>query len=79
MNNGVPVLSTNLPENNIVIKDGFNGYYCNTTSEFELRLNQFNEMSIDTYLVFSKNARETALKFDHKNYLKAFEIIKNGI
>ncbi len=79
MNNGVPVLSTNLPENNIVIKEGYNGYYCNTSSEFELRLIQFNEMSNTTFMAYSKNSRETAKQFGHDNYLNELEKLKNGI
>lgn len=79
MNNGVPVLSTNLPENNSVVIDGVNGYFCNTTNDFKLRLNQFYNMSETDYWQFSQNARASINKFDHNKYFSDFEKIKNHI
>jgi len=79
MNNGVPVLSTNLPENNTVVVDGVNGYFCATTNDFKERLNQFYKMTVTDYLQFSKNARESISNFDHNKYFTDFEKIKNGI
>lgn len=79
MNNGVPVLSTNLPENNTVVVDGINGYFCNTTNDFKERIKQFYEMTDKDYLQFSKNARESISNFDHNKYFTVFENIKNGI
>ena len=79
MNNGVPVLSTNLPENNAVVVDGVNGYFCATTNDFKERLNQFYKMTDTDYLLFSKNARESISNFDHNKYFADFEKIKNGI
>lgn len=76
MNNGVPVLSTNLPENNTVVIDGLNGYFCTTTDDFVARLNQFVNMAETDYLQFSKNARRSVSKFDHNKYLSYFEEIK---
>ena len=79
MNNGVPVLSTNLPENNTVVVEGVNGYFCTTTNDFIERLNQFYKMSNSDYLQFSKNARKSISNFDHNKYFTDFERIKNGI
>lgn len=79
MNNGVPVLSTNLPENNTVLVDGINGYFCTTINDFRERLNQFYYMSDKDYLQFSKNARESISNFDHNKYFTDFEKIKNSI
>ncbi|MES2396659.1 MAG: glycosyltransferase [Bacteroidota bacterium] len=79
MNNGVPVLSTNLPENNTVVVDGFNGFFCTTTNDFKERLNQFFKITDTDYLQFSKNARESISNFDHNKYYVDFEKIKNGI
>lgn len=79
MNNGVPVLSTNLPENNTVVVEGVNGYFCSTTNDFKERLNQFHKMTDTDYLEFSKNARESICNFDHNKYFSDFEEIKNGI
>ena len=79
MTNGVPVLSTNLPENNTVVIDGVNGYLCNTTSDFKERLSQFYKMTEEDYLQFSENARKSIINFDHNKYYSDFEKIKNGI
>jgi glycosyltransferase involved in cell wall biosynthesis len=79
MNNGVPVLSTNLPENNTVVVEDVNGYFCTTTNDFIERLNQFYKMSNSDYLQFSKNARKSISNFDHNKYFTDFERIKNGI
>ncbi len=78
MNNGVPVLSTNFPENNTVVVDGVNGYFCNTITDFKERLNQFNEMTDVEYMLFSKNARQSIIHFDHNKYFTAFEKLKNA-
>lgn len=79
MNNGVPVLSTNLPENNTVVVDGVNGYFCTTTNDFKERLNQFYNMTDADYSMFSKSARKSINNFDHNKYYSDFEKIKNGI
>ncbi len=79
MNNGVPVLSTNLPENNAVVIEGFNGYFCETTNDFKEKLNLFHSMSDENYSRFSKNARESIHSFDHNKYFSDFEKIKTGI
>ena len=79
MNNGVPVLVTNLPENNTVVVEGVNGYFCDSTNDFIERLNQFYKMTIPDYLQFSKNARTSISNFDHNKYFSDFEKIKNGI
>lgn len=79
MNNGVPVLSTNLPENNTVVIDGLNGYFCTTTNDFVERLNQFFDMSEADYRQFSIHARRSVRKFDHRNYLSHFNEIKMNL
>lgn len=79
MNNGVPVLSNNLPENNSVVVDGINGFFCNTTTDFKERLNQFKNMTDLEYLQFSENARKSIVNFDYNKYFADFEKIKNGI
>ncbi|NOR86568.1 MAG: glycosyltransferase, partial [Bacteroidales bacterium] len=79
MNNGVPVLSTNLPENNTVVLEGVNGYFCTTTNDFKEKIDQFYKMTDTDYLQFSKNARKSISNFDHNKYFTDFEKIKNGI
>jgi glycosyltransferase involved in cell wall biosynthesis len=63
-NNGVPVLSTDLPENSFFLEDGANGYFCNTSEEFGLRLREFRDMDEQTYHRFSANARAAVARFD---------------
>lgn len=72
MNNGVPVLGTNLPENDWVIKNGVNGFFCTDTSEFKQKLTQFYEMDKEEYSRFSKNARESIRTFNHESYYESF-------
>lgn len=79
MNNGVPVLSSDLPENNTVVVDGVNGYFCSSTNDFKEKLNHFFNMPDTDYLQFSKNARESIRNFDHYKYFTEFEKIKDGI
>ncbi len=79
MNNGVPVLSTNLPENNSVVVDGVNGYFCETITDFKERINQFHDMTDSEYSQFSTNARKSIVDFDHNKYFADFEKIKNGL
>ncbi|MFA5417505.1 MAG: glycosyltransferase [Bacteroidales bacterium] len=79
LNNGVPVLSTNLPENNEVVKEGVNGYFCDSTDEFNERLMQFHEMTDSEYAHFSINARKSVINFNHSKYIENFEMIKYGM
>jgi glycosyltransferase involved in cell wall biosynthesis len=79
MNNGVPVLSTNLPENNTVVLKGFNGYFCTTTKDFKEKIDQFYKMSDADYMQFSKNARKSISNFGHNKYFSVFEKIKKEI
>lgn len=79
MNNGIPVICNDLPENNNVVVDGFNGFICNSISEFSERITQLKNMNDQQYWEYSKNARETTEYFNHRQYLKDFEKIKNGI
>ncbi len=73
MNNGVPVLSVDLPENNSFINSGVNGYYCNNRDEFFQRINEFHLMSDERYNVFLKNARDSIYKFNHDSYYNSFK------
>lgn len=77
MNNGVPVLNSNLPENNTVVIDGFNGFFCDSANDFIDKINQFYLMSNEVYAVFSKNARASIKNFDHNKYHTDFIQIIN--
>jgi glycosyltransferase involved in cell wall biosynthesis len=73
MNNGVPVLSTDLPENNKFIRHGINGYLCNSPEDFSARMIEFREMSKDEYDTFSRNARNSIKHFNHEKFFRDLE------
>ena len=80
MNNGVPVLSNNLPENNMVVKHGKNGFLCDSPGEFRERIIQFRNMADEEYSKFSLNARNSIVNFDYRKYFGDFEkMINNGV
>ena len=76
LNNGVPVLGTNLPENDWVIKDDINGFFCSNIQEFKQQIINFHSMSEIQYSCFSDNARESIREFNHENYYTSFMKIK---
>lgn len=76
MNNGIPVLSTNLPENNNYLTDGVNGYFCDSIDDFKKRILQFKTMPEDVYQKFSKSARNSISNFNHTKYIQEFEQMK---
>ena len=77
MNNGIPVVSTNLPENDTVIIDGENGFFCDNYLDFKNRITEFYEMSESEYNRFSANARHSIKNFNHDKYLLDLVKIKN--
>lgn len=79
MNNGVPVLSTDLPENNNIVVNGKNGFLCANENEFKDKIYEFYSMTDEKYFQFSKNARESIVYFDHNKYFRDFEKIKNFV
>lgn len=68
LNNGVPVLSSNIAENNLFLDHGKNGYLCNTLMDFRERIIEFNAMESMKYKLFSDNARNSISRFDLKNF-----------
>jgi len=79
LNNGIPVLSTDLPENNSVIIDGKNGLLCSGPDEFKSGLIRFYLMSDQEYAQFAANARQSVSNFDHDRFLNDFAITVKGI
>ncbi|MCF8332254.1 MAG: glycosyltransferase [Bacteroidales bacterium] len=75
MNCGIPVICNNLPENNNVVVDGYNGFVCDTYSEFKERLIEFGEMNDTEYFYFSENARKSIKNFDLVKWHKDFEYL----
>lgn len=78
MNNGIPVICNDLPENNKVVVDCYNGFVCNSVSEFTTRLTDFKEMTDDQYWKFSQNARDSTRNFNHFKWFSELEKVKNG-
>lgn len=76
MNNGVPVLCNDLPENNNIVINEHNGLICNSSAEFRQAIIRFREMHEDAYMKFSTNARLSAKNFNHYRYFENFEKIK---
>jgi glycosyltransferase involved in cell wall biosynthesis len=70
LNSGVPVLSSDLPENNAFLEDGKNGYFCDTAGDFRERIMEFNSMDERTYAEFSGRARSSVHRYDLKNYCR---------
>lgn len=76
MNNGVPVLSTKLPENDAVIKEGENGFFCSSSLEFKEKIIEFHRLDQNEYNTYSLKARNTIKHFNHEKYLSDFIKIK---
>lgn len=76
-NNGIPALSSNLPENNAIIQQGENGYFCDSSEDFTKYIQHFYEMTEKEYQQFSVQARKSIINFDHKAYLDSFITLKN--
>lgn len=77
LNNGVPVLSTPLPENTLVVKESYNGFFCHSVSDFKNRLLQLHQMPLEDYLLLSQNAFLSSTSFNHDRYYFDFmELLK---
>lgn len=72
LNNGVPVLSSDVAENNTVVIDGVNGYLCRSPGDFRQRLIEVGQMSEDEYMRMSRNARESVKNFNMEAYHRQF-------
>lgn len=70
LNNGIPVLSSDLPENNYFINEGMNGFLCSTTKKFRQRIIEINEMSNADYMKLSMQARQSIPDFNLTTYCK---------
>ena len=77
LNNGIPVLGTQLPENDWVIKHGINGYFCKDSKDFSSRLTQFQKMPQKEFDSFSKNCRNSTGEFNHELYCSKFLSLSN--
>lgn len=76
MNNGVPVICNDLPENKNVVQHGINGFICNSAKEFSTRLTEFKNMTDQEYWTYSKNAKNLIVHFNHIKYFQDLEKIQ---
>jgi glycosyltransferase involved in cell wall biosynthesis len=63
MNNGVPVLSVDIPENNLFINDGKDGFLCNSPDDFRKRIIEIQSMDDKQYQLFSDHAKNASSAF----------------
>ncbi len=68
LNNGVPVLSSDLPENNYFLNEGRNGFLCSSAEKFRQRIIEINEMRNDEYMKLSNQARQSINNFNLTTY-----------
>lgn len=68
LNNGVPVLSSNIAENNLFLEHGVNGFLCENAADFHQYILRFNNMNDEEYMTYSRNARNSTPLFDLKSY-----------
>lgn len=67
-NNGVPVLSSPIPENSYFVDEGRNGFLCETSDDFRNRIIEIKEMSYSDYNNLSTSARTDISKFNLTRY-----------
>ncbi|MCG3164726.1 MAG: hypothetical protein POELPBGB_00485 [Bacteroidia bacterium] len=63
-NNGVPVLSSDIAENNLFLEHGKNGFFCSSPEDFAQRIREIKEMKDEEYARFSAYARAGVNRFD---------------
>ncbi|MCD6018192.1 MAG: glycosyl transferase group 1 [Bacteroidetes bacterium] len=68
MNNGVPVLSVDIPENNLFVEHGKNGFICSSPEDFKQRIIEVNAMNTIQYQYLSDHARASIPKFSLETY-----------
>jgi glycosyltransferase involved in cell wall biosynthesis len=73
LNNGVPVLSSDLPENNYFLNDGRNGFLCSSPEKFRQRIIEINEMSNADYMQLSIQARQSITNFNLTTYCETLK------
>ncbi len=76
LNNGVPVLSSDIPENNHFVIEGKNGFLCSSPENFRQRIIEINEMSNADYLKLSIQARHSNPHFNLASYCQT---LKSGM
>ncbi len=65
---GVPALASATGENEHFLQDGSNGFLCNTSTEYAMRLEQLVQMSDADYRQLSANALRSKASFSMQQY-----------
>lgn len=65
---GVPALASAVGENTNYIKQGVNGYLCNTIADFEEKIKYLQKASDAEYWALSQNAIDSTPQFSMDNY-----------
>jgi len=68
LNNGVPVLSSNVPENNNFVKHGINGFLCSSPNEFRKSIIEIHSMDKNQYMQLSQKALQSSAGFQLPDY-----------
>lgn len=68
LNNGVPVLSSNLPENSRFVHHGINGYLAETSEDFLRYLLMLHRMPLSEYQTMSEAALESRSAFNNEHF-----------
>jgi glycosyltransferase involved in cell wall biosynthesis len=78
LNNGVPVVCNDMPENNNVVIDGVNGFLCNSALAFAEAFRNIYDMSDAGYMMFSREARKSSHDFNHEAYFNSLNKLFNA-
>lgn len=73
LNNGVPVLSSDLKENNKYVIDGYNGFLCKSQHDFLNKIIHIYSMSNDEYMKLSNNSKKSIVNFNHEYYWQTID------
>lgn len=77
LNNGIPVLSSQIGENSLFIKHGVNGFYCHGTNDYKTYIEFFTSIDSSEYADFSKNSLLSSKEFSLHSYtFRIQEIIR---
>lgn len=68
LNNGIPVLSSDLKENNCFVKHGKNGFLCQTPVDFRNRIIEIQQMNDFQYNIISSEALKSTPEFNLEHY-----------
>lgn len=65
---GVPVLGSRVGENKVFLRDGVNGFLCDSPDDYFQQLNSLRSSQSDNYSRLSSNAKSTFPAFSMDNY-----------